>query len=70
MKKRLYRGNGTRRKEVRSFEKRYGKQKGKYVYGATVGKVYREKYGHSYRGGSHCSEQSTTCKTNKKHRTW
>ena len=43
----LYR-KGARRGELRSFERRYGYKKGKYVYGATVGKVKRErlkKYG-------------------------
>ena len=52
MKKKLYRGKGTKARELSSFEARYG-ARGKYVYGATVGKIYREKYGHSYKGGSY-----------------
>ena len=52
-RKSLYRGHGTKEHEVHAFERKYGKEKGKYVYGATVGKVYREKYKHSYHGGSH-----------------
>jgi hypothetical protein len=51
--KRLYRGEHTKERELRKFEREYGKEKAKKVYGATVGKVYREKYGHPYRGGSH-----------------
>lgn len=39
----LYRGSGTRGRERRAFERRYGKRKGDYVYGATVGKVRRER---------------------------
>jgi hypothetical protein len=48
----LYRGVGTKEKEIRQFRERYG-EKGKAVYGAVVGKVYREKYGRSYSGGPH-----------------
>ena len=48
--KHLYR-DGAKAKELREFEHRYGKEKGKRVYGAVVGKVYRERYSHSYRGG-------------------
>lgn len=33
---------GAKRGELRKFENRYGKKKGKRVYGAVVGKVYRE----------------------------
>ena len=51
-KKPLYRGKGTKAREEREFEDRYGKKKGKQVYGAVVGKVYREKYGHPYRGAN------------------
>jgi len=40
----LYR-NGAAKYEKREFEKRYGKKKGDYVYGATVGKVKREREG-------------------------
>ena len=29
--------------EKRAFERRYGKKHGDYVFGATVGKVYRER---------------------------
>jgi len=39
--KHLYR-NGAKTKELHKFEKEYGKKKGDYVYGATVGKVKRE----------------------------
>lgn len=45
--RRLYRG-GAKKSEEAKFERRYGKVKGKRVYGATVGKVKRErkrKYG-------------------------
>ncbi len=52
-RKPLYRGRGTRERELHQFEARYGKEKGRRVYGATVGKVYREKYGYSYRGGKY-----------------
>lgn len=38
--KHLYR-NGAKYREERKFEKRYGKRKGDYVYGAVVGKQYR-----------------------------
>ena len=41
-KKHLYR-HGAKGSELRSFEHRYGRKKGKYVYGATVGKVRRER---------------------------
>ena len=34
---------GAKNKEEKEFEDRYGKKKGKYVYGATVGKVKRER---------------------------
>ena len=42
-RKHLYR-DGARSAELRAFERRYGKRKGKYIYGATVGKVYRERH--------------------------
>ena len=38
----LYR-EGAKRGELRKFENRYGKEKGKRVYGAVVGKVKRER---------------------------
>ena len=38
----IYR-DGAEPKELKAFEKEYGKKKGKYVYGATVGKLTREK---------------------------
>ena len=38
----LYR-DGAKRGELRKFENRYGKEKGKQVYGAVVGKVKRER---------------------------
>lgn len=34
--------NGAKASEERKFEKEYGPEKGKHVYGATVGKVARE----------------------------
>lgn len=40
--KHLYRKGGKAREEPK-FERRYGKEKGKRVYGATVGKVKRER---------------------------
>ncbi len=40
--KHLYR-DGAKRSEEREFERRYGKKKGDYVYGAVVGKVKRER---------------------------
>jgi hypothetical protein len=40
--KHLYR-NGAKKNELREFQKEYGKKKGEYVYGATVGKVKRER---------------------------
>ena len=42
-RKHLYR-DGARGAELRAFERRYGKRKGRYIYGATVGKVYRERH--------------------------
>ena len=38
----LYRGKGTKQRELRQFEQRYGKTKGKRVYGAVIGEVKRE----------------------------
>lgn len=38
----IYR-DGAESKELKAFEKKYGKKKGKYVYGAAVGKLTREK---------------------------
>ena len=38
----IYR-DGAEPKALKAFEKEYGKKKGKYVYGATVGKLTREK---------------------------
>ena len=49
-RKHLYR-DGAKAKELREFQKRYGKERGAKVYGATVGKVYRERYHHGYAGG-------------------
>lgn len=40
--KHLYRF-GAKASQERKFEKRYGKKKGKRVYGAVVGKVKRER---------------------------
>ena len=36
---------GAKAAREKSFEHRYGAKKGKYVYGAVVGKVYRETHG-------------------------
>jgi hypothetical protein len=38
----LYR-YGAKKEKEREFEKRYGKKRGDYAYGATVGKVRRER---------------------------
>jgi hypothetical protein len=41
----LYAGGKKHRAAVKAqFTKRYGKNKGKYVYGAVVGKVWRERH--------------------------
>lgn len=40
-RKHLYR-DGAKGPELREFERKYGKRKGRRVYGATVGKVRRE----------------------------
>lgn len=40
--KHLYR-DGAKNSEELKFENRYGKKKGKYIYGAVVGKVKRER---------------------------
>ena len=40
--KHLYR-NGAKYKEIKIFERHYGKEKGDYIYGAVVGKVKRER---------------------------
>ena len=42
MSKHLYR-NGAKYNEKKKFEKKYGKKKGDYIYGAVVGKVKRER---------------------------
>ena len=70
MKKRLYRGKGTKARELRSFEARYGKERGKKVYGATVGKVYREKYGHSYRRSEGNTSTCNDGNKRKRMRNW
>ena len=41
--KHLYR-HGAKRRELRCFERKYGRKKGKYIYGPTVGKVRRERH--------------------------
>ncbi len=41
-RRRLYR-KGAKKRELRAFERKYGKKKGSYIYGATVGKVKRER---------------------------
>ncbi len=40
--KHLYK-NGAKNKEIKIFEKRYGKKKGDKIYGAVVGKIKRER---------------------------
>lgn len=40
--KHLYR-RGAKYREEKKFEKRYGKKKGDYVYGAVVGKMFRQR---------------------------
>lgn len=47
--KHLYR-TGAKSREEKEFEKRYGPEKGKRVYGATVGKVKRERAAKRKRG--------------------
>ena len=42
MAKHLY-THGAKTREERAFEREYGKRKGKYIYGAVVGKVKRER---------------------------
>ena len=46
----LYR-NGARYREIKKFEREYGKKKGDYVYGAVVGKVKRERGARTRRYG-------------------
>ena len=41
-RRRLYR-KGAKKRELREFQRRYGAKKGAYIYGATVGKVKRER---------------------------
>ena len=43
MTKHIYR-HGAKYRERRKFEERYGKKKGKYIYGAVVGKLYRSRH--------------------------
>jgi len=38
----LYR-YGAKSRELREFERRYGKEKGRRIYGAVVGKIKRER---------------------------
>jgi hypothetical protein len=53
----LYR-RGAKRAQERKFEARYGKKKGKRVYGAVVGKVYRETHhGHNWNEGKRYKER-------------
>lgn len=40
--KHLYKGKATKENELKKFKKEYGKN-GKYIYGATVGKIKRER---------------------------
>lgn len=42
MAKHLYK-YGAMKKNRKTFEKKYGKEKGDYVYGAVVGKVKKER---------------------------
>lgn len=39
----LYGSKANQARELRQFQDRYGSEKGRYVYGATVGKVARER---------------------------
>ncbi|MDG7035216.1 MAG: hypothetical protein JRM78_03225 [Nitrososphaerota archaeon] len=48
MTKHIYR-HGAKYRERRKFEERYGKKKGRYIYGAVVGKLYRSRHHHSKR---------------------
>lgn len=43
--KHLYR-DGAEPAELRKFEREYGREKGRQIYGATVGKVRREQQKH------------------------
>ena len=43
--KRLYK-EGAEPAELRKFKREYGKEKGRQIYGATVGKVHREQEKH------------------------
>jgi hypothetical protein len=52
----LYR-DGARKRELAEFEERYGREHGKEVYGATVGKVAREQA--AERGGEKVEEIPT-----------
>ena len=45
----LYKGR-ERRAELRDFQREYGKRKGRYSYGAVVGKVKREREAKHRRG--------------------
>lgn len=49
----LYRGKGGKRAR-RAFEREYGKERGDYIYGATVGKVKREREGTWHPDGCRC----------------
>ena len=40
-KQHIYRGKG-KKEAKKEFEERYGKKKGRWVYGATVGKLKRK----------------------------
>ena len=62
MTRRLYRGAGTRARELREFQERYG-PRGVIVYGAVVGKVKREqeakvakrrRHGYHHKRGCRC----------------
>jgi hypothetical protein len=46
----LFKGRGTEHREMEEFEERYGKDRGDYIYGATVGKVARERAAKRRRG--------------------
>lgn len=62
----LYRGEGTEAREKREFRARYG-SRGDYVYGATVGKVKREREARA--GNSMAGMVATTLPARRRRRT-
>lgn len=51
-KKHLYK-KGAKYREEKKFQEEYGKERGKYIYGAVVGKVKRERMAKKKRKSSH-----------------